>query len=196
MTTAPGYADCSARLLLAAMARPAFVTFGCDPTSTDATQIAADLYGQFTGTGSFMSQMDSSVTLAEIIVRLGVDGAEDVVGSRVGTNVGQKVQASGPANLAILAHKRTARGGRRGRGRWYIPWYAASTEVAEDVTVTESVRAAKETALNVLRGAMATGANPMVVLHNPGISSPGPPNLVTAIAVSNLVGTQRRRLGR
>ena len=196
MPTAPGFADCSARFTLAALARPAFITFGCDPTTTDATQLAADLYGQFTGTGSLMSQMDSSVTLAEIIVRLGQDGAEDVVGSRVGTNVGQKVQASFSANVALLCHKRTARGGRRGRGRWYVPWFAASTEVAEDGTVTESVRAAKETALNVLRGAMSSAGNPMVVLHNPGLSSPGAPNLVTAISVSNLVGTQRRRLGR
>jgi hypothetical protein len=43
---------------------------------------------------------------------------------------------------------------------------------------------------------LVASGNPMVILHSPGRTTAGPPDPVTGIVVSNVVATQRRRLGR
>jgi hypothetical protein len=196
MPTPPGFASCSARFVLAAFNRPAFITWGVDNTDTDPASLSVQMLNCLTTTGGLMSQMDSSVTLAEVISRIGTDGGEDLIGSATGSTLGGLTGGAPPPNVAILAHKRTARGGRRGRGRWYLPWYCSANDLGEDGVLLAAKLTAKQTALNATRAAMAAGGNPMVVLHRPGHTSPGPPDVVTNIVVANVVGTQRRRLGR
>jgi len=196
MPTPPGFGDCSLRFTLAGFLRPAYITFGIDASGTNPNLVAGEVYTAATAASSLMSQMDSTVTLVESIVRLGTDGGEDLVGNATGSTVGGLTGGAPPPNVAVLAHKRTARGGRRGRGRWYLPWYMSANDVGEDGVIIEAKRALKQSALNAFTNNLSTGGNPLVVLHNPGISSPGAPDVVTSIVVSNVVGTQRRRLGR
>lgn len=202
MPTPSGYADVSMQLKLLGFQRPAYVTFGVDPAGSSADAVAAAVMTAATATNSFMSQMDASVTLAQVRASLGTDSGEDVVGLVSGTSVGLRIKTTLPPNCAMLVRKTTSRGGRRGRGRFYIPWIIEETEIDEAGTVQSAAVALVQTAMNNFLTALTTGTIPMVVLHNPSTpgtvhpSTPGAPNLVTALVVDSLVATQRRRLGR
>lgn len=196
MPTAPGYADCSIRLQLATMARPAYLTLGLNPTSTDALQVATELGAAWLYAGSLNSCLDSNVTATEFTARLGTDGGEDLVGSVSNASVGGRSIGTFPPNVACLIHKRTARGGRRGRGRMFIPWILSTTEVGEDGVIQAARITALNAALLIFKNQLTAQSDPMVILHSPGSTSPGAPDVVTSLYASNLVATQRRRLGR
>jgi hypothetical protein len=196
MPTAPGYGDVSVKMQLLTMARPAYVTFGVDPTATDPLLVAADILNAWTFAGSINTLLDSSVTATEFTVRLGTDGGEDLIATQTNATVGGRSGTSVPPNVAVLLHKRTARGGRRGRGRMFLPWCVLGTDVGEDGIITPARVTAIGTAAAVFRNQLAAVSSPMVILHGPGATSMGAPDVVTSLTVSNLVATQRRRLGR
>jgi hypothetical protein len=196
MPTVPGYADVSLELVNAALTRPAYVTFGVDPTATDPAIIAADVYNAVTYAGSFMSIIDTQVTLVSVRVSYGTDGSADLVFVQPSTAVGGNSGTSLPPNNAALIHKVTARGGRRGRGRMYIPWCLALADAGEGGAITSARQTALNNAMAVLKTRLETASTPMVLLHNPGHTSMGAPDLVTALRADNLIGTQRRRVGR
>jgi hypothetical protein len=101
-----------------------------------------------------------------------------------------------------LIHKRTSRGGRRGRGRMYIPWASPTSDIGETGVVTSTRVTAAQSAINAWRTAVIAAAGPIVLLHRPSTpgtthpSTPGPPDEVSSLVVDPLVATQRRRLGR
>jgi len=202
MPTAPGYADVSCQLKHSLLSRPAYITFGVDPTATDPTAIGAAIAGCITAAGSINAQMDSNVTWVRIEVSVGTDGSEDIQGVHTMNTAGTKTNSTPPANTALLVHKHTARGGRRGRGRLFIPWFVSSAEVAEGGTISSSEVTLKQVALNGFLANLTAAAVPMVVLHRPSTpgtehpTTPGAPNVVTALSVDPLISTQRRRLGR
>lgn len=196
MPTAPGYADCSHQLSLSGFPRPAYITFGCDPVDTDPNVIATSLVAAFGATGSMYTRIDSAVTLTGTRVSLGTDGGEDLIGFSA-QNVGcQLATNTTTPNTAWLVHKRTARGGRRGRGRIFIPWSVPETGVDEAGTIDTSSLNSMQTALTAWFDALAAGGEPMYLLHNPGLTSMGPPDRVTALEADRIISTQRRRLGR
>lgn len=196
VATPPGFGDVSVKLTLTGFNRSAYITFGIDPTGTDPDLVAQACYTSLAGAGALFSQLDSNVMIAETRVRLGTDGGEDLLGTHVTTTTGGRSGASVPPNVSLLVHKRTARGGRRGRGRWYIPWLLLTTQVAEDGTLNAGVIGPLQTAMNTTLTALTTNNVPMCVLHEPGTTAEGAPNVVTSLTVSNIVATQRRRLGR
>lgn len=196
MPTPPGFADVSIELTHALSTRSAFITFGIDPTLTDPSLVAADVLNAARATGSLTKHLDSQVVLTSIRVSMGTDGGGDIV------FVGQYAEAcSGVASalalpMAILVHKTTARGGRRGRGRMYIPWFSNSSNVSETGVVTPSEVTACNTIVETFRTSLAAGGNPMVLLHGEGRTPLGAPDVVTKLTCDGIVGTQRRRLGR
>lgn len=196
MATPPGYASVSLKLQHSSLARAAYLTYGCNPTSSDPAVVANSIVGCWLGPGSLNTKLDSSVTMTEVTVRLGTDGGEDLVGSATSTATGVPAYATPPPNVAILVHKRTARGGRRGRGRFFLPWMVQANDVGETGNLLAATRTALETACNAFRTLHATDPGPIVLLHRPGLTSSGPPDVVTAMQVMALVATQRRRLGR
>lgn len=202
MPTAPGYASCSLEMKHATMSRSAFITFGCNPVDTDPSAVAASLATAATQAGSLGSCIDSNVTWIAARASLGTDGSEDLVGVYP-MNIPCTLSASTlPANCAMLVHKLTARGGRRGRGRFYIPWTIGTSTITEAGGVIASDVARVQAAVEVWAGQVNTLVGPVVLLHRPsepGIahpSSPGAPNVVTGYRADPLVATQRRRLGR
>jgi len=202
MATVPGFADISIQLVLAGLNRPAYITFGVDPVDTDPTTVGAAVLAASIGAGSLMSIMDSSVTLRQVRVSLGTDGSEDLVGIATGTAVGGTAKTTLPPNCAQLVHKMTARRGRRGRGRMFVPWCVDEGSTDEAGLIAAGVVTANATALNTWRNALSAGGNPMVVLHDPSKpgtahpTTPGAPNVVTSLVCDPLISTQRRRLGR
>lgn len=196
MPTAPGFANVAIQLTHSGMSRPAYLTFGVDPTSTDPQLIATSVSGACAAAGSLMSMLDNETTLTEVRTSLGTDGGEDLVGG-ISTSVsGGAALTSLPPNCAVLIHKRTSRGGRRGRGRFFLPWAIGEGNVDEAGLVASLQMTSIQTAMTTWLGALSTANVPMVLLHDPGRTSPGPPNLVTALTVDKMISTQRRRLGR
>lgn len=104
-----------------------------------------------------------------------------------GTKSGEPV----PPNCAFLATKRTARGGRRGRGRFFLPpvWVpeheinAAGVISSGQVTIVQLL-------LEGLIAEMSAQDIPAVLLHSDG----GTPDEITGVTVQSRLATQRRRL--
>lgn len=181
---------------LASFPRPAYVTFGLNPTATDPTSVATSVASAFASPGSLFTRMDSSVILTGVRVALGTDGSEDLIGFSP-TNVACTAAGSGPPpNVAILVHKRTARGGRRGRGRMFLPWFGSEGDHDETGSINGTALTQYQTAVDTFRTSLTSLAGPMVLLHGPGETTPGPPDTITGLDVDRLVSTQRRRLGR
>lgn len=202
MATAPGYAACSYELRHSLVSRTAFITFGIDAVGTDPATVATQVLGAFTAAGSLFAAIDNNVTLIATRVSLGTDGGEDLQAVNATTWACTNNLPGYPPNVAVLVHKRSARGGRRGRGRIYLPWALSTSDVSEAGIIGGTRITAITNAVNAWTTHLSSNAGPMVILHRPskpGIPHPsaeGPPNVVTATNVDTLVGTQRRRLGR
>jgi hypothetical protein len=202
MPTPPGFATCSYELKHASMTRSAYLTFGIDPSGTDPNAIALQLAGDFASPGSLFSVIDSNVTLQSTRVSLGTDGGEDIVGLSNQLVACTKAISSTPPNCAVLVHKATARGGRRGRGRMYIPWCCQATDVTEAGTIGAATVTLVSNAVNAWVTAVTPDPGPLVILHRPSRNTigpgsvPGSPNVITSWTVDPLIATQRRRLGR
>lgn len=196
MATPPGYANCSLEFALVSFPRHAFITFGCNPTDTDPLLVATNVKEAAAFTGSLLDIIDSNVTMVAVHVALGTDGGEDLHGDLATSDAGRRSGASLPSNCALLVHKRTARGGRRGRGRVYLPWSLDDTIVDEIGIVPSATVTANNTKMATWLAQMTVEAVPMVLLHDEGLTAEGPPDPVTQLLVDGLIGTQRRRLGR
>lgn len=196
MPTPSGYADVSIRLNLATMARPAFLTYGINPVDTDAALVAQSQAQAWLAAGSMNTRLDQNVTAAEFIVRLGTDGGGDIVGSHVNTTAGAYNGTCPPPNVATLVHKRTARGGRRGRGRLFLPWMIGEANVDEAGIISPSDVTTLQAACTTWLNALSAATTPMVLLHREGKTVIPAPDPVVQLSVGALVATQRRRLGR
>lgn len=200
MATPPGYADISVKIQHSTLTRPAYVTYGCNPTSTDPVVVAGLAKAAWIGANSINSLLDNEATATEFIARLGTDGGEDIIGSVASTTPGAGATgASLPPNCAVLIHKRTARGGRRGRGRMFMPWFVSEGNVGENGQLTTTIVNSTNTVLTTWLGFLNSGDHPMVVFHTPSedpAHPAGPPDVVTSLSADPLISTQRRRLGR
>jgi hypothetical protein len=200
--TASGFATCSYELKHATLARSSFLTFGIDPSGTDPSAVATSLRSHFFAASSLGSVLDSEVALIATHVSLGTDGGEDITGIDPNPGNCTRSGSSPTPNVAVLVHKRTARGGRRGRGRLYLPWACVPSDLSENGTILGTRVTTLQTAVTAWLTACSGGAGPVVILHRdslPGTehpTPPGPPNVVTSMTVDPLVATQRRRLGR
>lgn len=198
MIIPPGFLGASYELRLGGFARSAFVTCGHenDTGSNDPVALASALLDTMIGADSFQGLLDSQVVMASCTVRLGQDGGEPLVGVDTGTIAGSRNSLSPAGNVAVLVHKRTASGGRRNRGRFFLPWHIANTNILEDGTIDSTTVAALQTDMNGWRTALVAASLPPVVLHSTGLTVPPAPTPITTFQVDNLVATQRRRLGR
>lgn len=202
MPTPPGFAQCSYELKNSLMSRSAFITFGVDPTVTDPNSVATSLASAFGAVGSLFACLDNGVTLQNTRVSYGTDGGEDLVGNSPQVIACTRALTSPSPNCAVLVHKTTGRGGRRGRGRMYLPWACTNTSLTEAGTIGAADVTAVQNAVNAWRTAVIAGVGPLVLLHRPSTigtvrpSTPGPPNEITGLTVDPLIATQRRRLGR
>jgi hypothetical protein len=196
MPTAPGYADITVGLRHALMSRHAALTFGVQPSATDPITVCNNVASAVLGATGLEAMMDNDVTITTIRASLGTDGSEDIVGETSHNTICDGVFAAPPPNVAVLLHKRSTRGGRRGRGRMFVPWAMSEGDVDEVGNVATARVTQLQNLANSFLAALTTYGVPMVILHNPGKTVQGAPNVVTSLTVDRLVATQRRRLGR
>lgn len=139
---------------------------------------------------NWLAPLSNTIDVASILIKLGPDatGPSAEFASSLGGGTAGNVS---PPNVAVLVHKHTAVGGRRGRGRMYLPG-VIETVVGDDGTLDNTFRTGIETDLNDFLAALDASSIPMHVLH--GDSST--PNEVQSLGVSLKAATQRRRLRR
>lgn len=146
------------------------------------------------------TQYSAAVTFSGAVALIGNDGPLlrlESVGSVVGT---RSLTNYAPPNVACLVAKSTAFSGRPYRGRMYMP-FCAEADINDGGDWTTTARNNWQTAINAWFVAMLNPAtcntDDLVLLHSPVGGSPAPaPTSITALNVSTLVATQRRRLER
>lgn len=196
MATAPGYGDVSVEIRHSLLSRSAFITFGVDPVETNPSTVATKVGLAIAATDSLLVALDANTTIPTIRVSLGTDGSEDLVHVHSTVLAGSGSGETVPANCAVLVHKITTRGGRRGRGRLFLPWAIPETDVDEAGRLSGIRFTNLGVYMSTFLTKLADNAVPMVVLHGPGKTTMGAPNVVTSMYVDPLISTQRRRLGR
>lgn len=111
-----------------------------------------------------------------------------------GLTTGERVGSPVPPNTAVLVRKRTASGGRSGRGRMYMPGVPEEGVLGQGV-LTSGEQLIWTTQLEVFRQKLLTEDVAPVLLH--GDDSPvTSPYIITDFQVAETVATQRRRLRR
>jgi hypothetical protein len=194
----PGYAQAIIPLAHSSSPRKATVTFGVKAQTGGALNPAAadrltTIWDNRIGTG-----LATEVTIGPTELIVGQDGGVNLVVVGTTTQTGASASDKAPSNCALLMQKRTARGGRRGRGRCYIPWYVSDNDVVETGAITAaSIATANQAFFNLLADIEADASfESMVVLHSSGASATGDPDVVTSLLADPTIATQRRRLGR
>lgn len=188
---------------------PMMVTYGIDidspPMTLAQANAVSDAFNTF-WTGASPTWPASYVFTRTLIVNPTEGPGPQVFDiSEAGTPVG--AGSLFPSNCAFLAHKRSGFGGRRNRGRWYIPGVIEAA--ADDLGVVTGVFvSALTTALTTFLTnltAAPTNVSDMVLLHSyewSGPVDPGPPvgfpapTPVIEFTVDPKIGTQRGRLRR
>lgn len=155
-------------------------------TATAVADLLEPLYGSLA-----QALMVSQAEMTEIRVKLGPDDT--------GFSVIRAINVSGtqgsdpvPANAAILINKVTERGGRQGRGRFFMP---AMPDLGDADTGNFPPSALDQfnTDLETFRTDAVTSNLPCVLLHTaPGVL----PDLITALQCQARPATQKRRLRR
>lgn len=140
-----------------------------------------------------LPRQSSSITLAEVLVKV---GPNDTGPSAIATSgaTGGAVAGTEVPNSSVLVTKNTAFGGRRGRGRMFIPGAPESTfnssgdQSGASVTLWQANMSAFYSAL------VANDSPPVLLPSAPPIV--GDPLDVLAFVVESRAATQRRRLRR
>ena len=138
----------------------------------------------------FMPSISSAVQFTTVLCKLGPAETGESALSTSGAYGSLAVTQTSPATCYLI-RKYTGFGGRRGRGRMYIPG-----PVENDVNVAGDLQSSRVTALTTACAGfltdMQTAGCSLVVLHNDGT----PPYGVTELRVDPIIATQRRRLRR
>lgn len=131
------------------------------------------------------------------IAQAGSDGGPGPIGEAPLVIDGTRAAGTVPSNCAVLVRKITGQGGRRNRGRMFLPPFALSES---GVTNRGQLEGADRTLLqNQLDNAMAAlGAGPNAVLSPVLFHSelPTTPTPITSWSVQGTIATQRRRMRR
>lgn len=108
---------------------------------------------------------------------------------------GSIAQDTVTANTAVLIRKTTAVGGRRGRGRMFMPGLPEN-QVDGSGALNTTYQAGIQTSWNNFFDALEGADLPLYLLHSEGPAILVPPVPLTSLDVSATAATQRRRLRR
>ncbi len=141
--------------------------------------------------------LNTNWTYRGVEVQLGEAlGSGGAVGTSVAAVVGTASGEPLPQNSAVLVHKRTAVGGRRGRGRFYLPsGFLAEASVTAVGGISSSLLTSLSSILGNFLFDLNAGGLPMVVLHVQNLNLI-PPYVVTSLDPDPIIATQRGRLRR
>lgn len=189
-----GYGSATCNMQLAGKADPLSFTFGFfNSGAQTAAACAADIRDALTTTDSLWraGEILTSYSTGSVDVTINVV-AGTFVGSAAGGTTGTLSGDPMPPNCALLVSKSTDRGGRQGRGRFFLPpaFYGESGFDANGNFIGLGQGRIQDD-LDAFLAALETNGVPMVLLHT---EAGTPPDLVTGLTLSSRIATQRRRL--
>lgn len=189
----PGFGQVRLVWETAGLTRPMVVTHGIAAVGLEATDVADDIYTDVTGAGGIAEAafMSSQYTFKGVTVTV-MKNLGPFIGEHLADVVGTGSIDSMPPNCAVLIRKSTGLGGRRGRGRMFVPPYnPAESVVGPSGTIATTPLGLLQTRWGQYLSFLSGASMPMQLLH----SQPGfEPVEVTALSVQSRVATQRRRL--
>ena len=192
----PGFAQFSMEFWLTDYLRPAVCVFGVD--CRDNIYLPEDMADGFLtiAGGAFQPGIDSNVTMRNVKMVLGQDGADPVIGFSEISVTGNAVRESAAPALACLINLNTGLGGRRNRGRKYLPWALSDVSVSERGAVESSAVTGWNTRMSTFRTNLTTNQWVPVILHGEGQSAVPDPTPITSMTCSPVISTQRQRQAR
>jgi hypothetical protein len=180
---------------------PWYITFGVDSSDAAGDPVAIGKAAMESFHAGFQSTLSPDVDITGCQVTVGQDGVEPVrsfvtPATALGGSAGDLRL---PQNCALLVRKNTDIGGRRNRGRMFVPGILAEGAVSATGVITPAATItylgyAENFFATLLAGLPNSPALPMVVLHSSGISTVPSPTVVSSVTVDNVISTQRRRL--
>lgn len=146
---------------------------------------------------SLQALLDSSFTVGPCTLRGGTSVDPTVAVSDPDHDFSGSLPKTGPPpSVCVLVHKVGEKAGRRNQGRFFWPALLAATDVDESGNIISAKQQALTTAFaNLLTGLQEAAVIPCI-LHRPGVSSTPAPTTIVGFRIDNLIGSQRRRLGR
>lgn len=171
------------------------VTFGVDVSAYtgDVLQAATDAFGEVNAS-NFDSMMDNDSRIEGVLMKFGPND-DGPSAEYLQTVVGTGGASGGNPAAAILFHKITARGGRRGRGRGYWPCIIKAA-YTDDGQVPSGTQTSWNGILTSFLNGMAAADLPLVLLHSDVVPESDAPEPILQLRVDNRIATQRRRLRR
>jgi hypothetical protein len=172
-----GYSQVAFKWSLLGDPQPIVCTFGMsgEVTGPDLENICDDWLAVFPATtmSSSYTFMGASSTTGPSGSGEQYDAARSVIGS-----VGTSPPAS---NSALGVRKNTSRGGRKGKGRWFLPaGYLVESDIDALGNISAAVVNGLQTKINTF-GNTIVSDGPMVLLHADPSESPTPVNSMTVV---------------
>lgn len=188
----------------------AAVTYGLNVDLVVDPQNNCDVIHASFGADIVGANLTADVTLQETQIKYGPTESGPTFVTSAPLNGSGAINTSMAPNTAYLCNKVTASGGRRGRGRFFLPGVFDGA-VDDSGIVAPATVAQIQTGLDGLMDTLVAEATPMVLLHSPTYTwvifnnqprrvysddVPPAPSLVTALVATSKVATQRNRLRR
>jgi len=172
-----------------AVPRGAAITFGVDNGGQTSNAVTSDVIGALTVSG-LIDNLSTSINTVMVRAKNGPN-ATGPFAENPHVDAGAGPAAAVVPNTAGLVKKSTALGGRKGRGRFYLPGLPEGN-VDSGGSIDSALVTAINTDLATFLATLATNGSPMVLLH----SDLTTPTLVTSLSLEVVAATQRRRLRR
>lgn len=197
-----GYANVALNFQVTGRSRQYATTFGIKPdvglTNPDGMATLVD--GAFTSDGA---PGEAAANILDAYTYLGVTltymtGTGAMPGNHTDVIAGTATAGGMPPNAAYLVRKTTARGGKQGRGRMYVPPFnLAEASVDSAGFLPPATAAALGNQWEEMRLNMVLAGVTMCLLHDTPKSGILPlPDVVTSLFVEQSVATQKRRVRR
>ncbi len=204
-----GYAVASLKWLAAGDQQPMICTLGLDVVSASSPTPSevANLVSTAWLSAWAITTLSSLYTFIGTEVTFGPQPGEGPSAEDVRASVGTLAASPLTSNTALLVKKLTALGGRRNRGRMYLPGgYVGEVDVDQNGFITVANTAILQARMANFYSNLVVPAPTLqpVILHqgerlNPGVRPAAfgpapPPTPMTSFSVQRQVGTQRRRM--
>jgi len=188
-----GYGQARAVYLRVGASRASVVTWGYDYPTVNPSTHANDIYVRMTNTNRpcLAANMSTDWSFLGVQVTEMTDTGE-LSGQYMNTVTGTSALPALPPNCAVLINKSTAAGGRRNRGRMFVPpVFPSEGNFSAAGQINSTQLAQLQTWWDGLYGDLNALGLGMVVLHQ---NPPYTPTIVGSLEVNALLATQRRRL--
>lgn len=195
-----GFAEASVELRNEGDPQPWYITCGIGVGDAEGAwgDVAANVAGSWAE--AFAGSFSTSTSITGVRLTIGQDGPDNLTVFVAADYTGGSTEAKLPQNCALLIDKGSAFGGRKNRGRFFVPNVLSESQVNNVGVIDGSVVTSFQEQADTLLEDFTTGViglstprtpTPMFILHNSATPDPTPVNRLT---VQGVISTQRRRL--